>query len=123
VSNEPVRVVLAGLQPIMAGFIRAALEQTGMSVVETTTCEKALALAAASSGIGVMIVPTHAAGFIGAYSDALGSNPAVRCLTISQSTRRADLFELRLLGADVGPCGVVEAVAAAVASPLNKCLS
>jgi hypothetical protein len=108
---------------MMAVFIRQALEQTGMTVVETTTCERALELAAASRGIAVMIVPTSAAGFIGEYSDALGSNPAVRCLTISESPRRADLFELRLIGADVGPYGVVEAVAAAVASPVAKRLS
>ncbi|MGH8286393.1 MAG: hypothetical protein ACRETT_11580 [Steroidobacteraceae bacterium] len=116
-ANGAVRVVLGELQPIMAAFIRSALERRGMTVVEAATCEKALTLAVESDGIGVMIVPTTAAGFLNAYSDALFRNPTVRCLTVSESPRRADLFELRLVGADVGRYGVVEAVEAAIATP------
>lgn len=102
---------------MMAVLIRAALDETGMTVMEASTYQDAVLLATGAPGFGVVIVPSASAGLREAYTDALCRNPSVKCLTVSASPQRADLFELRLLGTDVGRHGVVEAIQAAIASP------
>src|SRR5262245_23994771 len=105
--GQPVRVVLTELPSMMVGLMQAALDKSGMSVMRASTYQEAVLLATETPGIGVVIVPTASTGLRDAFADALCRNPSVKCLTVSASPHRADLFELRLLGTDVGRHGVV----------------
>jgi len=116
-SAQTVRVVLAELPSMMAILIRAALDETGIAVEEASTYEQAVLLAASAPGIGVVIVPTASTGLHTAYTEGLLGNPSVRCLTVSAYPQQVDLFELRLLGTDVGRHGVLEAIQLAIARP------
>jgi hypothetical protein len=100
---------------MMRMLIRAALEDTGMEVLEANSYEEALRLGTQADGIAVVIVPTGATGLREKYTMELRRNRAVRCLTLSVSRQHVDLFELRLVGADVGRKGVVEAIQIALA--------
>lgn len=90
-----------------------------MTVMEASSYQEAVLLAAGASGVAVIIVPTASTGLVGVYTEALCQNPSIKCLAICVSPRRADLFELRLLGTDVGRDGVVEAIYAAVADLIS----
>src|SRR5262245_5452585 len=101
---------------MMGVLIRAALDGTEMIVIDASTYEDAVRMLGSIEGIGVVIVPTSATGLLDAYTEALCQHPGVKCLTVSASPQRADLFELRLLGTNVGRNDVVEAIRAAIAN-------
>src|SRR5262245_55780937 len=103
---------------MIAESIRAALVGSRMTVLEKTySYQEAVLVAARAEGVGIVIVPTASTGVREAYTEPLCRNPSVRCLTVSVSPEGADLFELRLLGTDVGLRNVVEAIQTAIASP------
>ena len=109
-ADYPIRVVLAGLPSMLRILIRAALCETEMIVTEATTYAEAVSMLGSIAGTGVVIVPTAATGLANAYTEAVCQDPHVKCLPVSTSPRRTDLFELRLLGADVGRRDVVDAI-------------
>ena len=88
-----------------------------MTVVEVADYREAIGFVTEHSGIVVVIVPHRSLGLPEAYAEALRRNSGVRFLTIAATADRADLFEVRLLGSDVGRQGVVDAIKVAIASP------
>lgn len=108
------QVVLAELDRVVASIIGDALEDAGMRVVIARSSREAFQRVARRSAPSVIIVPAEATAVADACARALSVNGSVRVLSLSTSPRRADLFELRLLGRDVGRNGVVEAVRAAI---------
>ena len=109
-SGRAIRVVLAGLPSMMAAIIREAVHNAGMEVVEVADYSEAVRLALEGHGADVVIVPTARTELTEAQGRMLRANPNLKVLTISASAHSADLFELRLLGADVGRSGIVEAI-------------
>lgn len=73
-------------------------------------------------GIGpdVLVVGTRSTRESEAYVKALRSNPNLKILTLASSSRGVNALEIRLLHADVGPAGVVEAVRRLMRSPARS---
>ena len=120
-GGQSVHVVLAGLPSMIAVLIRDALDEFGLAVEEASTYDEAILLSTDAPGISVVIVPTVSTGLHEAYTESLRQNPSLRCLAISPLPQRVDLFELRLIGADVGRQEVVEAIQAAISNLACSC--
>lgn len=101
-----------------ARFVGNALRQNGMRVIDASR-EPREGILLGGGGIGpdVLVVGARSTRESEAYVQALRSNPNLKILTLASSSRGVNAFEIRLLHADVGPAGVVEAVRQLMHSP------
>jgi len=111
------QVMLAQLPGMIGVVIRASLERTGIPVTEVDTCREAFERAAEDLDATVVVAPATSVGLSDEHAEALLANPRLRILTVTASQEHADVFELRVLGADVDCQGVVQAICTAIAAP------
>jgi len=106
-AHDRIRVGLGGMPALVMEMLRRSLVDAGIDVV--TLAESAAGWADCAT-VDVVIVPTDAAGIQARSCDLLRSRSRMKMLTLSTETDHADLFELRLVGTNVGLQGVVAAV-------------
>lgn len=116
-EGGPIRVVLAEMPSMVAGIVRGALLEAGIDVVGEFSDEREPASALDRWAADVVIVPTESSGVAQAYHDLLRARPRVKILALTTTAQRADLYELRLLGGNVGLQGVVAAVRSVIGNP------
>jgi len=87
------------------------LDQAGFTIIECERSDELLA-AVREKRADIVIVAASAAGVADACYDLLQRRPDVKLLTIASGSGHADLFELRLLGVNVGAQGVIGALRA-----------
>jgi hypothetical protein len=110
-SGRPVRVALVDLPEVVASFVRATLREAGMEIVaESHGFGDGTRFGSRGVDADVVIVRTTSTGLADVYADTLRSNANLKILTLSASSHEANVFQLRLLGADVGTTGLVEAI-------------
>lgn len=97
--------------------IRASLDGTGIPVTEVGTWSEALEHAARDSEAVVVVAPAASIGLSDEYAGALLANPRLRILTVTASQEHASVFELRILGVDVGCQDVAHAIRTAIGAP------
>ena len=115
--SQPIRVVLAEMPGMVAEIIQGALREAGIDVVGELLNGHEPSSALDHWAADVVIVPTDSSGVAHTYHDLLRSYPRVKVLTLTTTAKRADLYELRLLGSNVGLQGVVAAVRSVVDPP------
>ena len=106
-AHDRIRVGLGALPALVIEMLRRALVDAGIDVV--TLAESAAGWPDCRT-VDVMIVPTDGDGIQPRSCDLLRRRPRTKMLTLSTETDHADLFELRLVGTNVGLQGVVAAV-------------
>ena len=108
-ASRRITVVLADMPALVSEMLRRALRGADVNVVELRDPQMSLDAAVGD----VLIVPSESVGIRALYRHVLREHPAMRMLTLAASGDRADLYELRLVGSDVGVDGVVAAVLSA----------
>jgi hypothetical protein len=111
-TNSSIRVVLAELPAVVAAIVRDAVSSEDIRIVDEVGGRSDLSELVARRRAQVMIVPTEASGVARHYHDLLRRSPDLKILTIAAVAHSADLYELRLLGTNVGRLGVVAAIRA-----------
>lgn len=100
---------------MMAAILRDAVRGEGISIVEEVGDRADLSDVVARRGAQVIIVPTEGSGVARQYHELLRQTPDLKILTIAAVSHSTDLYELRLLGNNVGRQDVVAAIRAVVA--------
>jgi hypothetical protein len=113
-TDLSIRVVLAGLPPMVAALVRDAVRGEGIHIVDEVEHRADLSDIITRGDVQVVIVPTDASGVARHYHDLLRRSPDLKVLTIATMARGADLYEVRLLGTNVGRRDVVAAIRAVV---------
>ena len=99
---------------MMAEIIRDAVRGEGIRIVDEVRDRADLSDAVMRRAAQVIIVPTDASGVARQYHDLLRRAPDLKILTIVAVSHGTDLYELRLLGNNVGRRDVVAAIRAVV---------
>jgi hypothetical protein len=108
--SHTIRVLLAGLRPIVRRIVLDALAgEADIEVIEPDSVRAAAAIAEWCPD--VVVVPTAEAAE--AYYTATRPHPLVRILEIAEGP--LDVYEVRLLAANPGATAVVEAIRAVAA--------
>lgn len=97
---------------MVGAILRDAVRGEGIRIVDEVKDHTELAEVVARQRADVVIVPTEASGVAQQHHELLRSNPDLKILTVASGSRSADLYELRLLGSNVGQRGVVAAIRA-----------
>jgi hypothetical protein len=113
ITTDPsIRVVLAELPAVVAAIVRDAVTGEGIRIVAEVGGRSDLSEVVTRREAQVMIVPADASGVARHYHDLLRRSPDLKILTVAAVEHSADLYELRLLGTNVGRRGVVAAIRA-----------
>jgi hypothetical protein len=121
-SDNPrplVRAIIAELPGLQAGIVRHALSRGGIEVAAEVRDAEAVAGAVAATRSDLVIIPAHRARLGPHYHHLLRDHPEVRLITLSVAGGAADLFEVRLVGNDVGSTDMVDAIQAALAGTME----
>lgn len=110
VKGPPVRVVLAELPSIVTAIVRDAVREESIRIVDEVREPAELLEVVTRRRADVVIVPNETSGVARRHHELLRRRPGLRILTIAAMHDGADLFELRLLGSNVGRLGVVAAI-------------
>ena len=97
---------------MVAAIVRDAVRGEGIRVVDEVVNRRDLSDVVAQRDAQVIIVPTESSGVARQYHELLGRIPDLKILTIAAVPQGADLYELRLLGNNVGRHDVVAAIRA-----------
>jgi len=119
VDRRPISVLLSDVRSMVARMIRNALEDAGMLVIERRFDRESAPLESGWEP-DVVIVSGKSAGVPPRYHDLVRRHPHLKLLAVTAAADRADLYELRLLGTNVGYQGVVTAVRSVVAQNVQK---
>jgi hypothetical protein len=106
--------VLAELPAMMAAVVRDAVRGEGIRIVDELGDRAELSEVVARRGAQVLIVPTEDSGVALQYHELLRQTPGLKIMTIAAVSHSADLYEIRLLGNNVGQRDVVSAIRALV---------
>lgn len=106
-AHERIRVALGAMPALVTEMLQRSLVEAGIDVV--TLAESAPGWEDCGT-VDVVIVPTDATGIQPRSCDLLQSRPKMKMLTLSTKAEHIDLFELRLVGTNIGLQGVVAAV-------------
>jgi hypothetical protein len=120
VPDRSIRVVLAELPTMVAALVRDAVRGEGIVVLEELRSCADLAGVLERRDAQVLIVPAEASGVAPQYHEMLGRVPGLRVLTIAAVPHSTDLYELRLLGNNVGRSDVVAAIRGVMAEDYPK---
>lgn len=101
---------------MMAAIVRDAVRGEGIRIVDELGNRAELSEVVARQGAQVLIVPTEGSGVALQYHELLHRIPGLKILTIAAVSHSADLYEIRLLGNNVGQRDVVSAIRAVVGS-------
>ena len=120
--GEPptLRAVIVELPELQAGIVRLALLDGGIEVVAEVSDRTELAGVLAAAGGEVIIVPTDRSGIATEYHRLLQRHPHLHLMTLNVAADRADLFELRSVGNNVGSADIARAVRAMVRAALRR---
>ena len=99
---------------MVAALVRDAVRGEGIHIVDEVEHRADLSDIITRGDVQVVIVPTDASGVARHYHDLLRRSPDLKVLTIATMARGADLYEVRLLGTNVGRRDVVAAIRAVV---------
>jgi hypothetical protein len=119
-TDSCIRVVLAELPAVVAAIVRDAVTGEDIRIVAEVGGRSDLSDVVARGRAQVMIVPTEASGVARHYHDLLRRSPDLKILTIAAVAHSADLYELRLLGTNVGRRGVVSAIRAVIQDAVSN---
>jgi hypothetical protein len=109
-TNLSIRVVLAELPALVAAIVRDAVRGGDIQIVDEIGNRAELSDVVARQRADVVIVPTEGSGVARQYHELLCRNPDLKILTIAAVSHSTDLYELRLLGNNIGQRGVVAAI-------------
>ena len=113
------RAIIAELSRLQAGIVRNALARGGIEVAAEVNTADAVAGVVDTTRSQLVIIPASGARLAAHYHRLLTEHPAVRLITLSVAAGSADLFEVRLVGNDVGSTDMVEAIRAALAATVE----
>ncbi len=99
---------------MVAAIIRDAVRGEGIHIVDEVGDHADLSDVVVRRRAQVIIVPTDVSGVAQQYHELLRQVPNLKILTIAAVSHSTDLYELRLLGNNVGRRGVVAAIRAVV---------
>jgi hypothetical protein len=115
-STDPsIRVILAELPAMVAAIVRDAVTGEGIRIVDEVNGRPDLPGLVSRWAAHVMIVPADASGVARQYHELLRRMPGLKILTLAAVSHSADVYELRMLGTNVGRRGVVAAIRAVTA--------
>lgn len=113
-ARQPIRVALAELPGLTDAFVRHALEEAGMQLVEPRA-----GITEGGLDADVLIVHRASTAVTDAYTQLVKANPGVRILTLTAPPHH-EVFEFRLFGTNVRAEDVVDAVRDAMRCPLPR---
>jgi hypothetical protein len=113
-TDLSIRVVLAEMPTMMAEIVRDAVRGEGIRIVGEVRDRADLSDVVIRRAVQVIIVPTDASGVARQYHELLRRTPELKILTVAAVSHSTDLYELRLLGHNVGRRDVVTAIRAVV---------
>jgi hypothetical protein len=111
-TDSSIRVILAELPAMVAAIVRDAVTGEGICIVDEVSGRPDLPELVGRHRAQVMIVPADASGVSRQYYELLRQTPGLKILTLAAVSHSADVYELRLLGTNVGRRGVVAAIRA-----------
>lgn len=109
--HEGIRAVLGPMPRLVTDILRRALTDARIDVVVLNGAPREWSQADLIAD--VVIVPTELTELAAWGCDLLRSRARIKILSLSTSADHADLYELRLVGSNVGVQGVVAAVRSA----------
>ena len=114
-----IRAIIAELPRFETEIIRDALVRHGIEVAAEVVACDSLESVVESTRSDLIVIPFRRAPLAAEYHELLRQYPGVRLMMLTADRDGADLFEVRLLGSDVGSDDFVDSVRRALVCAPN----